>query len=109
MYRTYVRYARVTKHAICKGCGDLARALDEGPRGVWFDVRADEAAWVADATDQALRRGAEPRDVAILLPSVSAIGLDGRRRHAAFTDALQLGGIPIWLEAGLLPMERAGA
>lgn len=72
----------------------------------WFDDRVAEADWVVAAVANARTRGARFGDVAIVLPSARAIGLDGKRRHAAFTDLLTACGIPWWLEGGRLPLDR---
>lgn len=88
-------------------------AADATPRhyGVhWFDVRAEEATWVAErirlllgtayVERSGLRRGLTPADFAVLMRSTRQPEANDSPRHAAFTTALRGLGIAYTLEAG---------
>jgi DNA helicase II / ATP-dependent DNA helicase PcrA len=85
----------------------------DGPRDLrrlWFDDRAEEAAWVAERIAALLgsayvekigrTRGLTPADFAILMRSTRMGEQSGPPRHAAFTSALDALGIVYSLEAG---------
>ena len=86
-------------------------------RVLWFNVREEEAAWVADRIQALLGtayeendgtvRGLTPADFAILMRSTRQPEYrNGPPRHSAFTQALAQRGIPFSLEAGGGPFER---
>jgi len=91
-----------------------------GPRDfrvLWFDTRAEEAAWVAERISSLLgtsyverdgqRRGLTPGDFAILMRSTRQPESNEAPRHAAFTAALAVRGIAYSLEAGGSPFDVA--
>lgn len=91
-----------------------------GPRqfGIhWFPNRPAEAAWVAGRIDALLGtaykeadgsvRGLTRGDFAILMRSTRTIDSAGAPRHAAFTQALDAGGIKYSLESGGGVFDRA--
>jgi DNA helicase-2/ATP-dependent DNA helicase PcrA len=84
---------------------------------LWFDNRAQEAAWVATRIQSILGmsyyeehdgsvRGLTPADFAILMRSTREPEQDGSPRHSAYTHALTSLGIHFSLEAGGGPFER---
>lgn len=85
----------------------------DGPRdlrALWFDDRASEAEWVAGRIEALLGtayrerdgtvRGLTLGDFAIMMRSTRMDEQDGSPRHAAFTRALEVGGLRYSLEAG---------
>ena len=88
-------------------------------RNLWFDVRAEEAAWVANqiktlvgkefvenpGQENEYTRGLTAGDFAILMRSTRQPENTSAPRHQAFTDALREEGIAFSLEAGGSPFD----